>query len=85
MQSPRPKILTVQFKSLGDTVVSIPTLVAIRQRFPDCELHAVVPEASVPLLDHHPAVNRVWAVPRKDDPDKITTAPIPPEVIAKFG
>jgi len=64
MQSPRPKILTVQFKSLGDTVVSIPTLVAIRQRFPDCELHAVVPEASVPLLDHHPAVNRVWGVPR---------------------
>jgi ADP-heptose:LPS heptosyltransferase len=64
MNSPRPKILTVQFKSLGDTVVSIPTLVAIRQRFPDCELHAVVPEASVPLLRHHPALNRVWGVPR---------------------
>jgi ADP-heptose:LPS heptosyltransferase len=59
------KILTVQFKSLGDTVVSIPALMAIRQRFPDCELHALVPEASAPLLQHHPAVTRVWAVPRK--------------------
>jgi ADP-heptose:LPS heptosyltransferase len=65
MNSQRPKILTVQFKSLGDTVVSIPALTAIRQRFPDCELHALVPEASAPLLQHHPAVTRVWAVPRK--------------------
>jgi len=65
MQSQRPKILTVQFKSLGDTVVSIPALMAIRQHFPDCELHTLVPEASVPLIQHHPAVNRVWGVPRK--------------------
>jgi ADP-heptose:LPS heptosyltransferase len=65
MKSQRLKILTVQFKSLGDTVVSIPALMAIRQRFPDCELHALVPEASAPLLQHHPAVNRVWSVPRK--------------------
>jgi heptosyltransferase III len=65
MNSQRPKILTVQFKSLGDTVVSIPALMAIRQRFPDCELHALVPEASAPLLQHHPTVTRVWSVPRK--------------------
>lgn len=58
------KILTVQFKSLGDTVVSIPALMAIRRRFPDGELHALVPEGSAPLLRHHPAVNRVWGVPR---------------------
>src|ERR1700754_595704 len=55
MNSRRLKILTVQFKLLGDTVVSIPALMAIRQHFPDCELHALVPEASVPLLQHHPA------------------------------
>jgi ADP-heptose:LPS heptosyltransferase len=65
MNSQRPKILTVQFKSLGDTVVSIPALTAILRRFPDCELHALVSEASAPLLRHHPAVTRVWAVPRK--------------------
>jgi len=61
---PRLKILTVQFKSLGDTVVSLPTLNAIRNNFPDCELHALVPEAAAPLLRHHPVLNRVWAVPR---------------------
>lgn len=60
----RLKILTVQFKSLGDTVMSIPTLNAIRRNFPDCELHALVPDTAAPLLQHHPALNRVWAVPR---------------------
>ena len=60
----RLKILTVQFKSLGDTVMSIPTLNAIRRNFPNCELHAVVPETAAPLLQHHPVLNRVWAVPR---------------------
>ena len=29
--------------------------------------------------------SRVWAVRDKNDPDKITTAPIPPEVIARFN
>jgi len=29
--------------------------------------------------------SRVWAVRDKTDPDKITTAAIPPEVIARFG
>jgi len=29
--------------------------------------------------------SRVWAVRDKYDPDKIATAPIPPEVIARFG
>jgi 4-hydroxybenzoyl-CoA thioesterase len=28
---------------------------------------------------------RVWAMRHKDDPDRITAAPIPQEVIAKFG
>jgi 4-hydroxybenzoyl-CoA thioesterase len=29
--------------------------------------------------------SRVWTVRHKDDPDKISSAPIPSEVIAKFG
>ncbi len=31
------------------------------------------------------AETRVWAVRNKTDPDKLATAAIPPEVIAKFG
>ena len=60
----RLKILVVQFRSLGDAVVSIPALMAIRKRFPDCELHALVTDTAAPLLQHHPVLNKVWAIPR---------------------
>jgi 4-hydroxybenzoyl-CoA thioesterase len=28
---------------------------------------------------------RVWTLPHKDDPERITAGPIPPQVLAKFG
>jgi ADP-heptose:LPS heptosyltransferase len=58
------KILVVQFRSLGDAVVSIPVLMAIRDRFPGCELHSLVMEAAAPLLRHHPVLDKVWSMPR---------------------
>ncbi len=38
---------------------------AIRERYPDCILHALVTKAAVPLLQNHPALNRVWGLPRR--------------------
>ncbi len=58
------KILAIQFKSLGDTVLVIPALEAIRQHFPDCELHAFVSEGAAALLHGQPCLTRVWSVPR---------------------
>ena len=58
------KILAIQFKSLGDTVLVIPALEAIRQQFPDCELHAFVSEGAAALLHGQPCLTRVWSVPR---------------------
>lgn len=58
------KILSIQLRSLGDAVVSIPALTAIRERFPDCELHALVTSTAAPLLRHHPALNQVWELDR---------------------
>ncbi|HEX4263698.1 MAG TPA: glycosyltransferase family 9 protein [Verrucomicrobiae bacterium] len=63
MKSPR-KILAIQFKSLGDAIVVVPSLEAIRKHFPDCELHMLVPESSAPLFRHHPGLAKVWALPR---------------------
>jgi ADP-heptose:LPS heptosyltransferase len=61
----RLKILSIQLRSLGDAVVSIPALVAIRDQFPDCELHALVTAAAAPLLRNHPVLDRVWELERK--------------------
>jgi ADP-heptose:LPS heptosyltransferase len=62
--APPLKILAIQFKSLGDAVLFIPALQAIRQRYPGCILHAFVSEATAPLLRHEPSLTRLWSIPR---------------------
>lgn len=62
---PAPKILAIQFKYFGDAVLMTPALRAIREHCPQCELHLLVPEEMVPLFQHLPWLNRIWAMPRK--------------------
>jgi lipopolysaccharide heptosyltransferase II len=61
---PPRKILAIQFKSLGDAVLLIPSLEAIRNHYPESELHVLTSEAAAPLLQHHPALTKVWILPR---------------------
>ena len=60
-----PKILAIQFKYFGDAVLLTPALRAIREHFPDCELHLLVPEEIAPIFQHLPWLNRVWPMPRR--------------------
>lgn len=62
---PPLKILAIQFKYFGDTVMLVPALRAIRQRYPDSELHALVPAEVAPLLEHLPYLTRIWPMPRR--------------------
>ncbi len=64
----KPKILGIQFKYLGDTVVATPVLRAIKTHFAGGELHVLIPEAAVPLLEHIEWIDKVWSIPRKRDP-----------------
>jgi ADP-heptose:LPS heptosyltransferase len=59
------KILAIQFKYFGDAVLMTPALRALREHFPNCELHILVPAEIAPLLQHLPWLNRVWPMPRK--------------------
>src|ERR1019366_5309688 len=64
--SARPeKILAIQFKYFGDTVLLTPALRALRNQFPGAELHLLVPEEIAPILKHLPWFNRVWPMPRR--------------------
>jgi ADP-heptose:LPS heptosyltransferase len=64
--SARPeKILALQFKYFGDAVLLTPALRALREHFPGCDLHALVPEEVAPVLQHLPWLNRVWPMPRR--------------------
>ncbi len=58
------KILAIKFKYLGDVVVAVPALRALRNQWPEAELHALVAEDAAPLLRHLPWLDKVWALPR---------------------
>jgi heptosyltransferase III len=64
--SARPeKILAVQFKYFGDAVLMTPSLRALREHFPDGELHVLVPEKIAPVLQSLPWLDRVWPMPHR--------------------
>jgi heptosyltransferase III len=60
-----PKILAIQFKYFGDTVLMTPSLRALREHFPHGELHVLVPEKIAPLLQSLPWLDRVWPMPHQ--------------------
>jgi len=63
--STRPeKILAIQFKYLGDAVFITPALRALKEHWPDCELHVLVAAEVVPLLENLPWIKKVWPLQR---------------------
>lgn len=58
MFAPR-KILAIKLRALGDTILMTAPLLELRRAYPDAEIHVVVTEAWAPLLENHPAVDRI--------------------------
>jgi ADP-heptose:LPS heptosyltransferase len=59
------KILAIQFKYFGDAVLMTPALRALREHFPQSEIHLLVPAEIAPLFQHLLWLNRVWPMPRR--------------------
>ncbi len=58
------RILVVEIAGLGDLVHSLPSMWALRQAWPDAELHCLVRAEYASLLGLTPWVDRVWPYPR---------------------
>lgn len=58
------KILAIQFKYLGDAVFLTPALLAIKEKFPNAELHLLVAKEIAPIFSNLKYIDKIWAVPR---------------------
>ncbi|XGC79634.1 glycosyltransferase family 9 protein [Bdellovibrio bacteriovorus] len=59
------KFLIIRFSSFGDVVQTLSVPAALKQTYPQAEIHWVTRKDMAPLLQNHPAINRVWEFDRK--------------------
>jgi len=71
---PPQKILAIQFRYFGDLVLATPALRAIREHWPACELHLLVPAETTPLVERLPCLTKVWPLPRQRGRAQITAS-----------
>jgi ADP-heptose:LPS heptosyltransferase len=62
------KILIVEVAGLGDLVHSLPAMAAIRETYPDAELHCLVRREYASLLRLAPWIDRIWPYERGRGP-----------------
>ena len=58
------KILTIQFKYLGDAVFITPALQALHHEYPTAEIHILTAEEVAPIFEHLSFIKKTWAFPR---------------------
>jgi len=58
------KVLLVRLRSIGDTVLSTPSLFALKRFLPHAEIDILVEDWVAPVLDGHPHVTNVVALER---------------------
>ncbi len=64
MTASNPHILIVRLSAIGDTVLSVPVLCALRDKFPQATIGWIVEKTSAPLLRGHPDLNHLIEVPK---------------------
>jgi lipopolysaccharide heptosyltransferase II len=58
------KLLVIRLRSIGDTVLTTPSLVALRRFLPHTSIDILLEDWVAPVLDGSPLVDRVISVPR---------------------
>lgn len=57
------RVLIVKLRSIGDTVLATPSLIALRRFLPDAKIDILLEDWVAPLLEGHDAVNEVLSMP----------------------
>lgn len=59
------KILLIRFSSFGDVVQTLSVAAALKNRWPEAEVHWVTRSEFEPLIKTHPAVHQVWSLNKR--------------------
>ena len=62
------RVLVVRLRSIGDTVLSTPSLIALRRFLPDAKIDIMLEDWVAPLLAGHDAVDEIIAIPTENTP-----------------
>lgn len=60
------KILFVRFSSLGDITQALAAALALKQEYPEAELHWAVRSDFASYLQQFPIIDRIWSLERKE-------------------
>jgi len=58
-------ILVIRLRSIGDTVLTTPSLLALRRFLPQAQIHVLLEDWVAPLLEGSDLVDRVISIPRQ--------------------
>ncbi|OFZ53688.1 MAG: hypothetical protein A2428_17355 [Bdellovibrionales bacterium RIFOXYC1_FULL_54_43] len=58
------KILAIKIRALGDTVLMTAPVAELRRAFPDAAIHVAADSRWAPVLENHPAIDRIWKYER---------------------
>jgi len=54
-----PKFLLIRFSSIGDIVLTSPVIRCLKQQVPDAEVHFLVKDRFLPVVQHNPYIDKV--------------------------
>lgn len=60
------KVLIIRFSSFGDVLQTLSVAGAFAESWPNCKIDWVTREEFRPLVEGHPAINRVWSLNRSE-------------------
>lgn len=58
------KVLLIRLRSIGDTVLATPSIIALKRFIPDAQIDILVEDWVAPVLDDHPDLNKVITLER---------------------
>lgn len=65
-QNDNIKILVVRFKRIGDAILASPVCNSLKKTFPNSSIDYVLYEASAPLFENHPYIDKVICISKKE-------------------